>query len=1103
MNEQGTTERRYRVRVDAITPDADRDSVHRLLLRLAPKADPAKLRARLDKTPFWLNRQPISQDAAGKLAKACQARGLEVSLITASLSSDTEAANQPVAAQPVEPETPPEPDHNTSPNWTRSALLGVLLLLVAGIAGYWHLFTDAPSFEPARLADPINEQPSGPPPLPAYLKQWRQAYWPPPDSRFLQGLHLLQQIEAGKPLPKPTVERIDNGWMLTGGNGRRHKLLPFQGFAETWTRLLQGRKKPPKSDQSAHVGKKLLSDFWAPSQLQLLQQLGADGPLFRDGRSCAAGATALVNLALQTQRYTDARDPLLAHAFALALRAEAGGIDVTETKALLAWLMGYEIDAEQFAAGLPADHPIRVLTSSREPNLLPSALAPDSPPRHRYLALLLASRDSHSTQEWAERVKQLFPEPAYPLAILNTGLNTQHFELSRELPGAVLANLIEQTQLPEPAAGQTDSGLVARWEQAHPPLDGHEPFSPAHLRQQYLDQNFWGAIIQSAAFRLYSLGSLDATAALIPQLAGRSERARQFTTWLQHSVAQRRGELPADDFSRQISGYDQLPWNYLLASYRELRKRFDLYSPVLRRTLRQLALLGDERPSRLGSLGQEIGASLREERRKKTLFSASVAAAPYSQAGRQLWLIWDRLEQAEIAAIMRDPDQSPVARLRAFAYLTAVGAEDAEQARPFFDELIAQDPDDWLLISQAVEYFERDDPERLFHIRPLPESAQTAGPEQYRLALSLLDDWMENHDESMGFNWLEVNEVKSRLLRKLNRGAEAWELIRPLAESMRFKTLQEAARAALAVDEFDQARGLAERAYQRYPDSLNAALLLAEMAWREGDFGHAGRLLAEHRPKISTVNWRWTVAERLMQTLADQPPERIQQALAEIAAASPSPHDLLQLAHGIDQSGSPEPAVWLATQQQDSNSYLGDMDLKVRTFGMLEELRGREAALEWLKGRMNYSQRNRFSLALFAHKHYALLWDYIQEPDPNQYPEMVWLLRAVAALKEGLAQHPHRDQLLAYYQDQGHASWYDQIGRHMLDMISQDDIIAIAGNHKQAIELGFYLGFKAEAEGRLDEAEDWYQTTVENSESRITERRWAVDWLWRRKFRQP
>ena len=131
-----------------------------------------------------------------------------------------------------------------------------------------------------------------------------------------------------------------------------------------------------------------------------------------------------------------------------------------------------------------------------------------------------------------------------------------------------------------------------------------------------------------------------------------------------------------------------------------------------------------------------------------------------------------------------------------------------------------------------------------------------------------------------------------------------------------------------------------------------------------------------------------------------------------------------------------------------------------------------------MKGRVSNAERNPLSMKAFYSGNDDLLWDLIGVPDPADHPEWVWLFRADALALRPASNADHRAALLEYYRREDPDRTH-RIGRYVIGMSSEADVVALGTDVRQRAEIAYALAVRAESEGRIRDACEWYRVAAE------------------------
>ena len=78
-----------------------------------------------------------------------------------------------------------------------------------------------------------------------------------------------------------------------------------------------------------------------------------------------------------------------------------------------------------------------------------------------------------------------------------------------------------------------------------------------------------------------------------------------------------------------------------------------------------------------------------------------------------------------------------------------------------------------------------------------------------------------------------------------------------------------------------------------------------------------------------------------------------------------------------------------------------------------------------------------------------------------------------------------------YFSLPGLEEHYGILGKYLLGMETEEGLLELATDDKRRCEYAYFIGFKAQAEGRYEDASDWYRIATETGLIPNGEYRWA------------
>src|SRR5205085_1403669 len=142
-------------------------------------------------------------------------------------------------------------------------------------------------------------------------------------------------------------------------------------------------------------------------------------------------------------------------------------------------------------------------------------------------------------------------------------------------------------------------------------------------------------------------------------------------------------------------------------------------------------------------------------------------------------------------------------------------------------------------------------------------------------------------------------------------------------------------------------------------------------------------------------------------------------------------------------------------------------------YKVLAEWKGKPEAIAWLTKEVPPDKRLLLAATAFHDGEGDLLWDAIDQPGKTGQPDFIWLLRAGAAFKKTSDQaDPHKNELTAYYSQPRPKDPIYSTGRCVLGLMPDDDLLRLVQDNKDLRTVAFFLGWKAEATNRFNDASD-------------------------------
>ena len=867
----------------------------------------------------------------------------------------------------------------------------------------------------------------------------RDSYRLRPDGRFLLAFGEITRLATGTPAPQglPATAVFSEGrWMLRLGEANVGSLPELPDFPDYFALLVAHAKATNRQGPSVPAPK-AGGEFLMPGLLGSLRE--AESAWAREGASPAA-ARAFARLAFQMPDRLELAPLIPARALALlaAVRARDSRAGLDE-EVLLAHALGYTAHAERIARSLPADAPLRLFETLDDDALWRAASRPGASEDARYFSLRRATAQGNLPR-WREARSRFFPNDGSP-AVIATGLDLalpHQVEVSdkREL----LAEALPRAVLRELAVCETERPDARPWEASE--FDAKLTAAASAAKGHVWDGAILSAYYEAAYYACLEAGHW-------PGWATSGVAAK-----LMKMLKDKRGGTPGE--AGDTTGAPLL--------IEKTRNRITDKQPAYPRQaveIRALVPRLDARPAHRAELAKLLHSYLFDVRAaedlQRSIARVSGDGSRRLRAEAALYLgDWDTLER-----LLRDPQAAApeVADVLWRWYGARAGADRLDAA---YVSAIQRFPHDWNLTNYYVDFL-RD-------------------KEKYREACAIIERWLAGNPDprTPGHFHAHIRLAHGYVLAKqYDKGLS---LLDGMRESEAFQKViikRGRAECLAGLGKTGEAEVLMREAIRESPYDPDDRLDLARILWMAGKDKQAAEVLADPASGLNQWQTCKALTDDFPALFLDAARPRLDAAVDALAKQPALRNYYHCVTSGFTKAKRWEDAFRVATQFLPPGPER--MDFMVMCYEFLKEARGREAAAEWLKGQIPAGQMNPLSMKALYTKNDDLLWDVIVTPDPGNHPEWVWLFRATAFTLRGGDADPHKADLLAYY-GRENPDAYHVMGRYLLGLASEDEVMAVATAPQKRSEVAFYLGARAQREKRFRDACDWYRVSVETEE---------------------
>lgn len=956
-----------------------------------------------------------------------------------------------------------------------------------------------------------------------------------PDHRFSLAFGELHYfLRGGQGEGVNTIRGLDKGsekWLVkVGGRDAGHlpdypKINDAIDSLSEWGRSITPTYSFHRESRDSEDLKKIqtqLDYFLAPYLFTGLRQ--ADRLWQKqegDIEALKISAEMLTQLYFQTPDLLEVSDILGAKALALIsiLKTFARETPIRE-EALLAKRMGYEKHALALAQSLPEADVIKQYILKNDEALKAQATEEKALTFTKFLWLTRLAESGDQTA-WEEYRKQHFN---FNTSIVSAhGTSYERLEYSSLMVQASLASLMDNM---DPATVQSRSSATAK-EVAE--LLANRKFDEGmyismlgnmnqYSRGPFLDKRTFSAYanssLQSNLFysakqeiqKLYSKGESAFRLALVDATSG--EFSKNLSSWyseLYRQYAKRDKELSPTVYKNPIMmmGYRPALFAYRLAQSLDIRPSLS--------ALRFMNAQLDTRPTHLYLMSEVAIDGLYDNELAKEI-THQIANFEDPSASQRLLNLRDENKLEELFAAANDLTKPIDSRLMAARLVFTHPDSNKPRLREIYRGMIKSNGDYWEVREAYLEFLEKSGLYKAAEIvirdflrdRDILNggfdylrakvamarvySAQERNDEATREIDSLLTtkarEIVRSQIQSLGV--IKYNELDLKPVHPLEKAFTQQNYL--LRRQIVMEVVARPVRYLLESGKIDESDRVVSELFKDFEGLLELRALKAQVLWARHDWAAASRLLNLHPTPITPEEWReWVVRSyRAQNAKLDQVEADV--SFESMAREKFSNDKLLELVSSVDVPEFPvtKPKGW-TNLKNESPSNQGVWE----QYAFKKQSDTAEGAYKFLVDKLPKEKRNALSVDIFGAEEDELLWTFIETPEDGGQSEYVWLLRAAAFLRSPKKDPARLKALQHYYAHEG-STYYFTIGRHLMGFISEQQAFAIATGGKERCELAFYLGFKAEQEGRWKEASNWYRVVMETELQDNGEYSWAV-----------
>lgn len=955
------------------------------------------------------------------------------------------------------------------------------------------------------------------------FKPLEDAYRLKPDQRVLLAVSYIHHFFSKKDIVPVVFEFSNRKWLI------RYKdmevgVLPELFDSPDFINLLQGWVKQLHqhypvnltSDLSEDTLKEIdgqIEEFWAPHLANAVHKIDKLWDSGQHNPALLYSATrAMVLLAFQGYDRLEIADQVPAKALAiLAMTKTLTDYDLSREESLLAYSMGYSNHAEETAKNLSQSDAIRLFVSHDDQHLKEVAEGSHGNIESRYLYLMRLAKQNE-IKPYDEWLRKYFSDTWFLLPVFKTRSHMAQFSMrplyNEALPRLVILSVAQNFTMPPEidkilhtikslsfSAGSVDmiiktiavellkdkATIIDHFESGIKILNlkYNGPFLDSRTYQAFYFGYFFSSLYDLGLYYLDSLSSVEAANKFAAVLGNsKNDIASDFQTWYRNLAKSMAGKANPSGLINDLSGLANFGAPPLLRTLEEQQKYYDFADPALLSAVKRIVTRMDSRVTHQRYLGGMAQPYLLDLKLMEKLYQSVIQTSSKKHENLQVWFAYYNGDHALLQNLFDAIRLKQDAKLNILVYLEDLKRTEPDFIQHGYEQLIQDQPDNWNSRKKYAKYLEN--------------------KKEYSKARSMVRDWLDRKVSTTGLETIFAQATIARLYYEEGRFEEGWNAIEPVVESQQAGTMELAAELLEKLGKSLEAFEMAHKVVARYPDSIRTRILLAKLYWLYDKHIDAAKLLKAAPHKISMSDWRFMVGKEFTEVFTDLPTAKGLAAFAALLNEKFGHFELQNFVYAVEKSGNHELAFKMSRQL--SWPGIGNLVFLIHAYGNLKQWKGKEYALDWLRRRIPLNMRNPASMIIYRQKEYDLLWELITDPEKGAHADYVWLMRAAASAGTDTAGNPYHKRLIKYFRTDK-SDYYHLIGRYLIGLATEKDLLALAQNKKALCEISYFIGFRAQKEGRYADASDWFRLSIETGLIKNGEYRWAYDslYIWRQK----
>jgi hypothetical protein len=310
------------------------------------------------------------------------------------------------------------------------------------------------------------------------------------------------------------------------------------------------------------------------------------------------------------------------------------------------------------------------------------------------------------------------------------------------------------------------------------------------------------------------------------------------------------------------------------------------------------------------------------------------------------------------------------------------------------------------------------------------------------------------------------------------------------------------ARAYEELEELDKAEMIYREVVNRYPTVDHVLSGTARFLWRQGRYTEAAQIISHGRKSMGKFS-DWYFKD-FLEVFGQAPEDRIMEAVTLLDKYGATHWEICGLGLRLHDKKRPEVAYKIL-QGASTQHPMENLEKSVSIYKVLKKWKGERESLEYLHKTVSPQMRGPLTMVLFKEGLFELILIDLKDPKayPQPYREFCWLQRLIAWLALDKNPADLEKEFVSHYEkglwkkltQKNSFDYYHTIGRYLLGMVSQEELLGCVETPKQRCEFTYYIGLSERLKSNFPDAANWYQICRETLLQNNGEFHWASDEL--------